>query len=418
MNDSTGTRLHFSVAAGIAEVIELEFCQQGDEELLDLSGATFSFSARGRAGEAEFEIPVEHGSRGKVLVYVPALAADCYEYSLIAVSSLGAKRSVLYGVLSALSYAETQGVAEAAEVCARRKLVVVVPNEEGASMRLCWKASSVAGSAASVAVEAAARATLCAEQLAEAKAFIDSFNAAVRSAVRVDEAGYLWVAGYYTGVCARGRDGETPHIGVNGNWWVGDVDTGHAARGEAGAAPSISGDGFWVIGGVKSAVRAAGRDGVNGTVVRRVLVECVADLPQEGETCNGGFYYYVPNDGGEYDVYAWLERGEEAGWVRVREAYDIATAEVYGLNKLGTNVVASEGAPVAVNAAGGMVVQAHDRQGRRQGHRQQVRRHLCQAGGHRVHHSLRGRHPRSRGLISTSTSLEVICNGKGYSVRH
>ena len=116
MNDSTGTRLHFSVAAGIAEVIELEFCQQGDEELLDLSGATFSFSARGRAGEAEFEIPVEHGSRGKVLVYVPALAADCYEYSLIAVSSLGAKRSVLYGVLSALSYAETQGVAEAAEV--------------------------------------------------------------------------------------------------------------------------------------------------------------------------------------------------------------------------------------------------------------------------------------------------------------
>lgn len=63
--------------------------------------------------------------------------------------------------------------------------------------------------------------------------------------------------------------------------------------------------------------------------------------------------------GGEdkYDVYAWLEEEDgSAGWVRVDEAYDIATTEIYGLSKLGTDTVVTGGAPVGHNASGGMAV--------------------------------------------------------------
>ena len=35
---------------------------------------------------------------------------------------------------------------------------------------------------------------------------------------------------------AAGVDGQTPHIGENGNWFIGDVDTGKPSRGESGAS--------------------------------------------------------------------------------------------------------------------------------------------------------------------------------------
>ena len=40
-----------------------------------------------------------------------------------------------------------------------------------------------------------------------------------------------------------GQDGETPYIGVNGNWWIGDTDTGVPATGKDGqdGAPGSQG---------------------------------------------------------------------------------------------------------------------------------------------------------------------------------
>ena len=32
-----------------------------------------------------------------------------------------------------------------------------------------------------------------------------------------------------------GADGQTPHIGNNGNWWIGSTDTGVKAQGDTGA---------------------------------------------------------------------------------------------------------------------------------------------------------------------------------------
>lgn len=58
-----------------------------------------------------------------------------------------------------------------------------------------------------------------------------------------------------------------------------------------------------------------------------------------------------------YDVYAWLVRQDgHAGWVCVGEANDIATAEIYGLTKLSTDVPVEGGAPVGVDKQGGMRV--------------------------------------------------------------
>lgn len=71
---------------------------------------------------------------------------------------------------------------------------------------------------------------------------------------------------------------------------------------------------------------------------------------------NGGYdvteYPYIRRSG--YDIYAWVQRSENASgeWARVDEAYDIATMDVYGLSKLGTNETVEDGAVVGHNAEG------------------------------------------------------------------
>ena len=58
-----------------------------------------------------------------------------------------------------------------------------------------------------------------------------------------------------------GKNGETPHIGENGNWWIGDVDTGVPATGKDGAdgAPGSQGP----I-GPEGHQGEPGKDGVDG----------------------------------------------------------------------------------------------------------------------------------------------------------
>ncbi len=75
----------------------------------------------------------------------------------------------------------------------------------------------------------------------------------------------------------NGQDGNTPWIGVNGNWWIGETDTGVKAAGTdgangvngqdgaAGIAPTIGSNGYWYIGNVNTGVKASGTDGINGT---------------------------------------------------------------------------------------------------------------------------------------------------------
>ena len=83
-----------------------------------------------------------------------------------------------------------------------------------------------------------------------------------------------------------GRNGETPHIGENGNWWIGDTDTGVPARGPEGPegpagsdgqpgsqgepgkdgnTPYIGENGNWWIGDTDTGVPATGKDGQDGS---------------------------------------------------------------------------------------------------------------------------------------------------------
>ena len=70
-----------------------------------------------------------------------------------------------------------------------------------------------------------------------------------------------------------GKNGETPHIGENGNWWIGDTDTGVPAKGSEGPqgepgkdgnTPYIGENGNWWIGDVDTGVPATGKDGADG----------------------------------------------------------------------------------------------------------------------------------------------------------
>ena len=353
--DFLGVEYGLTVLQGAAPVYEWALLR--GEVAMDVAGVTFAGEVAGVG-----EVAVEHvaGERGVLRVRLPRFdAVGEFGYEVWYVAEGGERYRLVYGVVGVVECSELLAELEGLEV-SHTRLALRMPERVGGHVQLVWKAVQGGAAAAREAVEAAEQAVQAArgavDALEAAQAFMASFNDAVQEAVRVDEAGVLVLGNYWTGVRVTGRDGVTPHIGQNGNWWSGDVDLGLPSRGEAGVTPHISADGFWCLGEYKTEVRALGRDGINGSAVRRVLVESVAELPVEGETCNGGFFYYVPNAGGEYDVYAWLERKETAGWVRVHEAYDIATAEVYGLSKLGTDVVAEQGAPVAVNGAGNMTV--------------------------------------------------------------
>ena len=79
--------------------------------------------------------------------------------------------------------------------------------------------------------------------------------------------GNWWIGTTDTGVKAKGEDGEdgkTPYVGTNGNWWIGTSDTGVIARGSDGLTPRIGTNGNWWIGSTDTGVKAAGRDGYDG----------------------------------------------------------------------------------------------------------------------------------------------------------
>lgn len=530
MFDTAGSRLNFPVVAGVEETFRVSFWVGGSG--MSVLGATFQaacYVAHGdERGELVAVLPVKHDSaENKVLLTVPELEHGHYWWELRATDAAGKECRLLYGTLAALTSAEVARLGDAAEESELRELTVEIGGGYARPLILRWQACSVAASLAADAARAAERAEAAADRaedaeenvlgkLGAAQAFMESFNKALFEAIRVVD-NYLWVGGVNTGHYLRGQDGITPHIGTDGYWYVGTQRLGvRPAFGKDGITPHITPDGFWAFGDYKSNTRAEGRDGLDGLAVRRIPVERYEDIPQSGETCNGGFLYYVPagvertvrqvvsvpatanvsnytltgpmvfsdarawtrrggrlmrfglmagsnTQGGEpsaeqlyahlyyeaagewvyagrstgttpqvvnevswwdfgelelvpngsrikvllsqvaveptadqvetiriqvtavaategsnvggaaycawaywqyetdqmtnWDTYAWLE---SKGWVRVDINYDIATSEVYGLNKLGTDSVVRDGAPVGVNAAGQMAVPLAD----------------------------------------------------------
>ena len=358
MKWTAGTWFNFEAPAMRAEVIEVRVGRAGALAGLDVSGAAFEFRYRSSDGVVR-TAGVEHGEvPGKVFLHLPQMEAGEYAYELGFTDALGEAGVLLCGRLSVFSRREFEERLEAADKAAVRVLEVQASSLHDGPLELRWCASSAAAQFAEDAKEAAKDAEAAAgvvdglkgdvlEMLQIAQTFIANFNKALLESIKVVD-NYLWIGGVNTGHYLKGDDAPVPEYREDGYLYIGGERVAKI-KGEDGITPHITSDGYWAIGSVKTSVRAAGRDGLNGTSVRRILIESEAELPKEEVR---GVYYYIRREG-HYDVFVWLEPD---GWVCVGEANDIATAELYGLVKLGTDSVVADGAPVGKDSDGQMAV--------------------------------------------------------------
>ena len=298
--DFLGIEYGLTVLQGAAPVYEWELLR--GELALDVAGVTFGGEVAGVG-----DIVVEHvsGEKGVLRVHLPRLdAVGEFGYEVWYVAEGGERYRLVFGVVgvveSSALFAELAGL----EV-SHTRMALRMPECVGGHVQLVWRSVAGGGAATREAVDAAREAMAALEA---ARDFMASFEEAVSKAVRVDADGVLVIGNYWTGVRVKAVDGVTPHIGGNGNWFIGACDTGVPARGEAGLCPYIGADGNWCVGSVNTGVLARGIDGIDGDTVRRILVDTYEDIPQEGETCNGGFYYYVALGG---------TRTVATGWVRL-----------------------------------------------------------------------------------------------------
>lgn len=350
-----GKDINMTVLAGVEHVREIKaYTEDGKEWAIEGIGVSGSlWDARGEKYLGELECKVTE--EGRIEVKYPSMGEGRYIFAVDGVSDTGEVERIIEGYIVysgplAIEEGESGDYLSVYIGKERRKVLFGKNSAWEIKYKETEKAVIEADGAANRAKESEVRAL---QALQEAITFMNSFNEAVQKVIRIGKNGNWEVGGKDTGMPAQGKDGESPSIGADGLWYVGGKSTGVAARGENGLTPSIGEDGTWVIGGENTGVAAQGRDGLNGTAVRRILVKAYEEIPQEGSTCNGGYYYYVPNAEKTYDVYAWLEPD---GWVRVDMVYDIATENVYGLVKLGTSMPVYEGAPVGVKEDGGLGV--------------------------------------------------------------
>ena len=396
MLDFTGTRFDFTVCSGLRETVAIRFFRAGSTEGVDLSGAAFMGRATERMTGTVVDLPVEHGSeKGALYLTVPELRADEFEYELYATDSAGEVQRMLYGTMTAISSEHAASLADSAKQTAQRTLLARLPDEVISPLELRWSGSSVTQKAAQDAENSAGEAAGILKEMEQvrkdaedavkqAQDTLGKLNALDAKLAEVEghitsaivpnpETNTWWICGSNTGYQVTGDPGKSPRLSAVGTWMIWNVetqewdDTEISAAGEDGHSPYVNAAGNWCEWSVltgeyrDTGLPAAGKDGIDGARVRRIIVPGKDHIPQSGETCNGGFYYYCPwydeaNDR-HFDVYAWLESDDGSGsWVCVGEANDIATAEIYGLVRLGTDTTVQDGAPVGNDAAGQLSV--------------------------------------------------------------
>lgn len=279
MFDTAGSRLNFSVVAGVEESFRVSFYSGGNG--MSVLGATFQaacYVAHGyERGELVAVLPVEHdGAEHKVLLTVPELEHGHYWWELRATDAVGKVCRLLYGTLAALTSAEVARLADAAEESELRELAVEVGDGYAKPLILRWQACSAAASLAEDAARAAAEAQEAVRRLEDVESAVQEFRVFVAS--WKNEAASLLVMNPVTGTI-----------------WVGGMDTGEPYRGPAGEAPRINAYGFWEVfrdgQWVTLPYKAVGADGLDGSQVRRVLLGSPDELPEVEER---GVLYYVP----------------------------------------------------------------------------------------------------------------------------
>lgn len=320
-------------------------------EAWDFGSMTVYGELRDERDEAKIEdLACRVSEDGRIEVVFPGMELGRYVFVVEGSGESGERERLLNGFIG---YQVPEVVECELEESPERSIVVYV---DGERRRALWNWCSAAERAyekiQELANEAIPKFEEATELLQWAKDLTESFDRAIQDCVKIVD-NYLWIGGVNTGHYLRGEDGLTPHIGADGYWYIGEKRL-ISARGEDGLTPYITSTGYWAIGNVVTTTRAAGKDGLDGTVIRRILIGSVDELPEHEER---GVFYYIEIGEKLYDVYAWLEPD---GWVNIKEAADIATSEIYGLTKLGTDLVVDDGAPVGTNAAGNMAVPKAD----------------------------------------------------------
>ena len=496
-----GIQSDFSVVAGVKADVGIRVVDaDGGAVNLGLCTWTFGIWKDGNAAKATrygVQLAKPAGAQSNDMFWqLPVLEAGLWRYELTARGSDGEVSRVFYGVIGSREASDIVKDGARIGVQGWRMMEVQLPAVAGGKLVARWMsgdyvlalcevarkhaetAERVQGEmeavldeavdeaterAENAAVQAAASAASAKADAASAKAdrqaievkfqetdsFIDGFyDVALRVIVPNQATGTWWIGGRDSKQPFQGEQGYSPQISTSGYWLVWRdgqvVESDTRAMAEDGFSPYIDSAGYWVYldpltGQVGRGPLAAGKDGLDGTAVRRILVNSYEEIPQEGDTCHGGVYYYVKdssagagesvdihitnwsswllyftasdglqgslgglrnmdslvNDvntgnyafkaekvdenvvrlhpkqvamsvqvgfgcrvltGGAYEVYGWIEQGDTAGWLRLGMASDLATAEVHGLVKLGTNSIIQSGSPVGNNADGQMAV--------------------------------------------------------------
>ncbi len=284
-----GAEANFTVLAGVSPEYELEFTRDGQP--LPVSGVTFDGVLVDADGNRQ-ELVIHHaGLEENVLrvTFPHAEKVGRFDYEIAYTTQEGARYRLAYGVLQVLStellLEETSGL----EFDSRR-LQVRLPGAAGGHVQLVWRAGMEI-------MRAVEEARVAAEKLAGVDETLAQLDAQVQE---------------FRGFIVQWKD-DLPSVlimnPVTGTIWVGNTDTGQPYRGEDGKAPRVNARGFWEVfrdgRWVELDAQAFGRDGIDGTAFRFILVDSYEDIPQSGETCNGGFRYLVKHEG-------WAAVGEPA----------------------------------------------------------------------------------------------------------
>lgn len=318
-----------------------DYCGAG----VDISLVTLACEVKLESGELKDGVISWDAETSTHVLTLPELPAGRHSYEVYELLEDGEHVALVQGWLGVFTFDNWQEPAFST-LSPNRTLRIALADEKG-HIEASWIATAAAEGFAYKAKQYALELRDAMPLIEAASAFMKSFDEALIEYIKVID-GYLWLGGVKTDNYLKGEDGKTPTYGNDGYWYIGDKRVGKA-KGEDGITPHITSDGYWAFGDNKTSVRAAGKDGINGSAMRRVLINSLSELPGTEER---GVYYYL-KDGEHYDVYVWLEPD---GWVCVGEANDIATSEVYGLVKLGTDTQVDNGAPVGRDSDGQMSV--------------------------------------------------------------
>lgn len=303
VDEMRGKDINFTVTVGKPAVRVIRAYTEGGEvwpiENITVSGEVWDIKMEEKVGEIGCKVT----EWGEIELTYPELGLGRYVFMVDGVSDDGERERIIEGYIG---YEEPRYIQEE---WTGETMMVVIGKERRKVLfgrNKAWE--GMYNETIEARNEANEAKNEVIEKLRAAEEFMAGFKRAVSEVIRIDESGVLVIGDYWTGVHVKGVDGHTPYIGADGYWYANGQSLGKKAQGEDGITPSITIDGYWAIGNKKTSVRAEGRDGIDGTSVRRILVDEYAQIPQEGDTCNGGHLYYVALGG---------QRTIATGWVRL-----------------------------------------------------------------------------------------------------